>query len=179
VAALALTVPFATPALPRRTFLLAPLLACLPDLDVLAFRFGIPYGHPLGHRGLTHSLLFAILVAMLLVLVGYSRESRQASGLRLFVLFALVAASHGLLDALTNGGRGVGFFVPFWNERFFFPFRPIVVSPIAVNAFFTDWGWRVLKSEFIWVWIPSAVVAGSAWLWTRLSGAVGPAAPHR
>ena len=33
--------------------------AILPDADVVAFAFGIPYGAMLGHRGLTHSLTFA------------------------------------------------------------------------------------------------------------------------
>lgn len=37
----------------------------LPDIDVLAFNFGVPYGHPLGHRGFTHSIVFAILWAFL------------------------------------------------------------------------------------------------------------------
>jgi membrane-bound metal-dependent hydrolase YbcI (DUF457 family) len=35
------------------------ILAMLPDLDVIGFRLGIPYEHMLGHRGFTHSLLFA------------------------------------------------------------------------------------------------------------------------
>lgn len=41
------------------------LLACgvigsvLPDLDVLAFRFGIPYAAEFGHRGVSHSLALA------------------------------------------------------------------------------------------------------------------------
>jgi inner membrane protein len=29
-------------------------------------------------------------------------------------------ASHGVLDALTNGGHGIAFFSPFLNERYFF-----------------------------------------------------------
>jgi inner membrane protein len=39
-------------------------LAVLPDLDVLGFHAGIPYEHPLGHRGLSHSLLFALVVGL-------------------------------------------------------------------------------------------------------------------
>ena len=33
-------------------------LALLPDADVIAFKLGIPYSAPWGHRGATHSLLF-------------------------------------------------------------------------------------------------------------------------
>lgn len=48
-----------------------PLLLCgiaasvLPDADVLAFRFGIPYADPFGHRGASHSLALAVLLGLL------------------------------------------------------------------------------------------------------------------
>jgi inner membrane protein len=99
--------------------------------DVASFALGIPYGHPLGHRGLTHSLLFAVVFASILA-AAYLRVSRAP--LRYGVVFAYLAvslASHGLLDALTTGGRGVGFFIPFSTERYFYPWRPIRVSPIG------------------------------------------------
>jgi inner membrane protein len=56
--------------------------------------------------------------------------------------------SHALLDACTNGGLGVAFFSPFDKRRFFFPWRPIEVSPIG----HLDAG--VLVSELRWVWLP-------------------------
>jgi hypothetical protein len=65
--------------------------------------------------------------------------------------------SHTLLDAMTSGGLGVAFFSPFSNERYFFPWRPIRVSPIGVD-FFGEAGVAVLRSELIWVWIPCAVL---------------------
>ncbi|MDI8954364.1 metal-dependent hydrolase, partial [Salmonella enterica subsp. enterica serovar Anatum] len=37
-------------------------LAMLPDADVLAFKFGVAYGNVFGHRGFTHSLLFAFVI---------------------------------------------------------------------------------------------------------------------
>ncbi len=41
--------------------LLATAAVCsvLPDIDVLAFHFGIPYASEFGHRGFTHSIFFA------------------------------------------------------------------------------------------------------------------------
>jgi hypothetical protein len=39
--------------------------------------------------------------------------------------FFVVTASHGALDAMTDGGLGIAFFAPFDNTRYFFPFRPI------------------------------------------------------
>jgi inner membrane protein len=59
---------------------------------------------------------------------------------------------------MTTGGLGVAFFAPFNNHRFFFPWRVIQVSPIGVTQFFSEWGWRVIKSELVWVWLPSLVI---------------------
>lgn len=121
----------------------------LPDFDVLAFRLGIPYEHPLGHRGFTHSILFALLWAMVLM-VTLGRKHK----LIWFLVIFLATFSHGILDAMTSGGRGVGFFIPFDNDRFFFPFREIKVSPLGIGKFFSSWGLKVLFSEFKYIVIP-------------------------
>ena len=65
--------------------------------------------------------------------------SRRGVGYVLF--FSLSTASHAVLDAMTNGGLGVAFFAPFNNERYFFSFRPIQVSPIGIKNFFGEAGW--------------------------------------
>ncbi|MCC6281946.1 MAG: metal-dependent hydrolase, partial [Saprospiraceae bacterium] len=44
------------------TLLLAGFLAFAPDLDVLAFHYGVPYGSQWGHRGWTHSLVFTVVL---------------------------------------------------------------------------------------------------------------------
>jgi inner membrane protein len=41
----------------------------LPDIDVIAFSFDIPYEAPLGHRGFTHSILFAVIWATFLMYI--------------------------------------------------------------------------------------------------------------
>ena len=69
----------------------------------------------------------------------------------------LLTASHGILDAFTNGGLGVALLSPFDNGRYFFPWTPIEVSPIGVRAFFSAWGLGVLKSELLWVWLPLGI----------------------
>lgn len=132
------------------------LCAIFPDVDVIFFNLGISYGHFLGHRGFFHSLFFAMLVSLLVVFIFY-REERILSKRWWFYLFYFffVTASNGVLDAFTNGGLGVALLSPFSNERYFFPWRPIVVSPIGVDAFFSEWGLRVLKSEILWIWLPA------------------------
>jgi inner membrane protein len=152
--------------LPARFWTWTVICAMLPDIDVIAFAFGIPYGDMFGHRGFTHSLFFAALVGAFVA----SRLSRPSHPLHashlshqaaLFVWFTALTASHGILDAMTNGGRGIAFFAPFSDHRYFFPWRPIQVSPIGVG-FFSLRGLRVLASEAGWVWVPSAIIAASA-----------------
>jgi len=77
----------------------------------------------------------------------------------LWTYFFVATASHGFLDAMTNGGLGVAFFSPFDNTRYFLPWRPIVVSPISVNRFFSERGLAVLQSELLWIWIPAGLLA--------------------
>ena len=128
-------------------------LTILPDLDVIGLRFGIPYDHLLGHRGLTHSIFFAAIFCAVLTLVLCNKNK-----LSIWIYFTISMASHGLLDALTNGGLGVAFLSPFSNERFFLPFRPIEVSTLNIAHFFQGGGIGPLKSEFLYIW-PPAILA--------------------
>ena len=73
------------------------------------------------------------------------------------VLF-LSTISHGILDAMTSGGEGVGFFIPFQNMRYFFSFRAIQVSPIGIEKFFSEWGLNVVLSEMRYIGIPCGII---------------------
>ncbi|WP_299098949.1 metal-dependent hydrolase [uncultured Winogradskyella sp.] len=127
--------------------------AVLPDLDVLTFSFNISYADPFGHRGFTHSVLFALIWSLILAFIfGKSRK------LIFTIVLFLATISHGVLDAMTTGGKGVGFFIPFDNTRYFFPFRPIKVSPIGVEKFLSEWGINVILSEFKYIALPCLVV---------------------
>jgi inner membrane protein len=132
-------------------------VACvLPDVDSLGFAAGIPYGHAFGHRGFTHSLFFAACVALLCVPFA---ERLGVSPVAAFAFVFASVSSHGLLDAMTTGGLGVAFWSPFSNERYFLPWRVILVSPIGVEPFFSRRGLEVLRSELLWIWVPSTVLA--------------------
>jgi inner membrane protein len=136
---------------------IAAVCAMLPDADVLGFPLGIPYDDLFGHRGFTHSLFFAGVVA--LAVAGLFQNKVHGRDLvRVFVCIFAATASHGILDAFTNGGLGVAFFAPFHATRYFFPVRPILVSPIGVTAFWTRRGLSVLESEMIWIWPASICV---------------------
>ena len=124
--------------------------AMLPDADVLAFALHIPYADGFGHRGASHSLLFAILLAALAIPCA---RALQASRIQAAVFVFICAVSHPLLDALTSGGLGVALWWPWSEQRLFAPWRPIRVSPFA-NNFFSARGLQTVLSELRWVWLP-------------------------
>jgi inner membrane protein len=142
------------PRLPTRVAVAGAIATILPDLDVVAFALGIPYEHPFGHRGFTHSIVFALIIAVLATWMLRVREHRRATFAFLFVC----VMSHAILDAMTDGGLGVAFFAPFHDERYFFPWTPIRVSPIGAR-FFSARGLTTLRSELVYVWAPSIIAA--------------------
>ena len=124
-------------------------LSLAPDLDVIAFRFGIPYSAPFGHRGAAHSIFIALVLASIAALATRVRPDQVNSNqtrTRLWVLCAVVAISHGLLDTLTDGGLGIALLWPFSNERYFAPWTPLPVAPIGARML-TSRGIRVVMTE--------------------------------
>jgi inner membrane protein len=154
---LGIAVGLGSAVIPKPLLLAGALASVLPDLDVLAFTFGIPYEHEFGHRGVSHSFAFAGLVALL---GACARRILQTSFMRAFFLLFVTTASHGILDAFTDGGLGVALFWPWSEHRLFSPFRPIRVSPIGISHFLLD-APSILLSEILWVWIP-CLLGGTA-----------------
>lgn len=171
VAALSIGACFYNPPIPKRVWVIGAACSVLPDLDVIGFRFGIRYGDFWGHRGFTHSLVFAALLAGAVLILGFRRGALGLTPFSMWAYFFLATASHGLLDAMTDGGLGVAFFSPFDNSRYFLPWTPIRVSPIGPGRFFTHRGFAVLQSELVWIWLPAGLFAASAWIIRRRSSA--------
>ncbi|MDH0188612.1 metal-dependent hydrolase [Stenotrophomonas sp. GD03993] len=186
--------------IPARLLAAGVVAAMLPDADVLAFALHIPYADAFGHRGASHSLLFAGGLAVLAAFFGSGRPwsaphssgsrrpgsavscqprlaptqrgSTLASTVQAAVFVFICAASHPLLDAMTSGGLGVALAWPWSEQRFFAPWRPIRVSPFAPQ-FFSARGIATLLSELRWVWLP---LAGAVVAWKLIQPA--PAAPR-
>jgi len=154
-----------------RFWYLLVICAIIPDADVASRWFGIRYEDMWGHRGITHSLFFALILGGLAA--ARFRPHWRKDGWKLAALFFAVTASHGLLDALTNGGRGIAFFAPFDRVRYFFPWRPIEVSPIGASRFLTLRGQTVILSELKWIWPPSILIGWSLFLVNRRHPASG------
>ncbi|MBH1746292.1 metal-dependent hydrolase [Stenotrophomonas maltophilia] len=165
--------------------------AMLPDADVLAFALHIPYADAFGHRGASHSLLFAGVLAVLAAVWAFFGSGRPwsavscpprlapttarptvASTVQAAAFVFICAASHPLLDAMTSGGLGVALAWPWSEHRFFAPWRPIRVSPFAPQ-FFSARGIATLLSELRWVWLP---LAGAVVAWKLIQPA--PAVPR-
>ena len=117
-------------------------LSLLPDLDAIGFVFGVPYGAPFGHRGASHALVTSVVIGALAAAVTAAAGGRWR---RALVLATVTAASHGLLDALTDGGHGVALGWPFDARRMFAPWRPIPVAPIGA-------GMLSARGRFVVLW---------------------------
>ncbi len=152
--------------------LLAGVAGCvLPDADVVAFQLGVPYESAFAHRGFTHSIFFALVCGALAAAFAKALHSRAWMA---FIFVSIATASHGLFDALTNGGSGIAFFWPFGDVRYFMPLQIILVSPIGLG-FFSERGLMVLLSELKWVWLPCFALGGAGYLircaWQAKQGA--------
>jgi hypothetical protein len=88
--------------------------------------------------------------------LGAAFFGRTAS-VRVLGLGAVVARPFGRDDRRRPRNRHA---LAVRHDPLLLPFRPIEVSPIGVRQFFSERGLTVLASEMLWVWLPSAVLAG-------------------
>lgn len=131
---------------------LATLLPIVPDLDSFST---FAYGSSLGHRGFTHSLLFALVLSG--VTAAATFQHFRVHWWSLAVLFFAIVASHGLLDAMTKGGADIPFFWPLDGR--YGNWGPLPVSDIAFDLPDPRYS-RAVRSELLWVWLPTIVAAG-------------------
>lgn len=143
---------YATRPMPWLYWGLAAFLPIIPDLDSFS---GYTYGSPWGHRGITHSFVFALWLGFFTASLTFRYFKANLWGLTL--LFFAVTASHGVLDALTRGGASIPFFWP--ADARYGNWGPIPVADIGFE-------WpdprtsRAVRAELLRVWLPTAVLAG-------------------
>src|SRR5689334_23903353 len=75
---------------PLRFWVLTVLCAMLPDADVLSFTFGAERGSLFSHRGLTHSLAFALVLALLVVWLAFRKARAFSKEWWLLVLYFFI-----------------------------------------------------------------------------------------
>ena len=146
----------AGPRLPPRLGLLAMACSMAPDLDSVAFALGIPYGHIMGHRGFSHSPLFALLLALIVCLVGLRQVRLGSRGWWVcYAVLTLATASHGVLDAMTTAPYGVAFLFPLTDERFLLPWQLMPAVSVGKGFFLNpELSTFVMMAEIQIVWLP-------------------------
>jgi membrane-bound metal-dependent hydrolase YbcI (DUF457 family) len=84
-----------------------------------------------------------------------------------WLLIAMVIGSHGLLDALTDGGLGIGLLSPLTLQRYFFPIRPLPVALLSPSSMFSTYMLHVYAVEValfgpfcLAAWLSSADLSG-------------------
>ncbi len=107
-----------------------------------------------GHRGFTHSLIFAGVLAAATAGLTFRRFRFRFWPLA-GILFA-ITASHAVLDVFTDGGFGIPLFWPLSDHRFG-PCGPIHVADLGF-AFPNPWTSRAIRTELLYVWLPLAVI---------------------
>ncbi len=118
----------------------------LPDLDMLNVRYGgVGYSAALGHRGLTHSIVFALVLGLLAALAAPRRGWHRGVA---FLFVAASTVSHPLLDLLTDRGIGTALFWPVSDRRVTLPWRPL---PLTGAGLF---GTTRLWLECLWIGLP-------------------------
>lgn len=148
----------------RRAWLywtLAGFLAIVPDFDVFS---SADYGSLLGHRGFTHSLAFALWMGLFAASCSYRWFG--ASLWALTGIFFAAMASHGILDAMTRGGADIPFFWPATDQRYG-NWGPIPLSDLAFQLPDPRRS-RALRSELLWVWLPTAVLVVAITVYRRI-----------
>lgn len=153
---------------------LAAFLPVIPDFDV--FSIHAYDNSPLAHRGLTHSLFFALALGLLAAALTFRKFIVPL--LDLWGVFFVVTASHGILDALNRHTAGVALFWPFSSARYG-PWGPIPVPDIAFQLPDPRTS-QAVRGELLWVWLPlgAAVIGMSAYRFlARRRAAAAKAAP--
>jgi inner membrane protein len=148
--------------LPWSFWLITGVLPMVPDLDAFST---FSDDTVLGHRGFTHSLTFALALGLFTAACTYRRFQIPLAVLAVF--FFLITASHGLLDACTNGGAKIPFFWPISSARFG-RWGPINVADIAFELP-NPWTSRAIRTELLWIWLPTTVLVGMVMICRRLT----------
>lgn len=129
-------------------------LGLAPDADAALVALGAEYTSHYGHRGFTHSILFAGALSAIAYLLARRFGTRP---LFTALLTFLAVSSHGFLDAMTYRTRGIPFLWPFSEERFTLPWRMIPPAPFGGN-FISRRGLDVMLIEMFY-FLPLTVVA--------------------
>lgn len=133
-----------------------------PDLDYVLHSFGVRYADLWGHRGLVHSIPFAALFALVVSVLYYRiwrKPDLRPRWWALWLFLFCITASHGILDAFTDGGLGIALFSPFDTTRYFMPWQPLPVPDLGLESVFRERFLVVIGTEILLVWMPVMAIS--------------------
>jgi inner membrane protein len=125
----------------RRVCVAAAACAALPDIDILASPL-------IAHRGITHSLLFALTAAALATVLFF-----RARGRWIFVVLSVALLSHSILDAFSSYSVGLAFFAPFSDQRYRFVWTPLGDPAGRLSHQLLQEGLVVLVPALVAIWL--------------------------
>lgn len=112
--------------LQRKTYLYGAILGTIPDLDVVVGLFLNPVDGVAIHRGISHSLLFFVLLSPILGWVIAHIENRKLNFKHATLLVFCCLVTHVLLDLFTSWGTQI-----FWPLPYRIAFKTIfVIDPL-------------------------------------------------
>jgi len=135
----------------QRVCLAAAACAALPDIDVIGFT---------AHRGITHSLTFAVVAAAAAAFLLFPQSLARRTRIQIALTLLVALLSHSCLDALSQYSWGVEFLAPFSQQRFRFVWTPLGRPNGQLVGQFVQ--------EGLVVFLPAVVLA---WLGLRRRGA--------
>jgi len=142
----------------RRVIILAAICAVAPDLDLIGWPLGVSTFTLFGHRGLSHSIAFAVVlgvVAAVALLPAATRRERTVAA----AVLVLATATHSVLDAMTTySPTGPAFWAPFSNQRYRFSWMPLT----GAGGLQTDFG-----QEALYACLPALVLMVLIEWWRR------------
>ncbi|MGO4331318.1 metal-dependent hydrolase [Cupriavidus sp. M-11] len=169
---LALAAALGTRRVPAGLLLAGVAASVLPDLDMLNVWYaGVRYDTVFGHRGLTHSIGFALALGLLAALAA--RRCGWRRGIS-FLFVAASAVSHPMLDLLMDRGIGAALFFPLTSQRVTLPWRPLPLSPPGLFGAARFW------LECLWIGLPllaAGTLGASLRRWLERAGRARHGAP--
>ncbi|NVO09406.1 MAG: metal-dependent hydrolase [Bacteroidales bacterium] len=119
----------------NKALLYGALLGTIPDLDVFITPFLNPVSSLFFHRGITHSLLFLVLLVPIAGWILSKIEKKHSIELKTWILFSFFPLlSHIFIDCFNTYGTGI--FEPFSNIRIAYDTMAIIdfifLAPIAI-----------------------------------------------
>jgi len=129
----------------KKALVIGAIAQSFPDIDVIASLWLSPADNLLFHRSITHSILFAIVAALLFSFVSKGLFKQKISFLFAFLFFCCQLLLHDVLD--TCNAYGTGLFEPFSHQRFSFHLLYVAGSFFTISIVIAFIALIVLRKE--------------------------------